>query len=154
MTDLDPKYVPAWINIAAINNAETAFKPALDAAERAIAVRSDIPNAWVVKGHALRGMNKLPEARAAFEEALRLAPGQPEALLGLGATTIDLQDWTASASVFERLIKIAPVPDAYRGLVFSYRQGGHETEAANVAATAHQMFPNDEFFAPEPPQAQ
>ena len=154
VTDLDPKYVPAWINIAAINNAETAFKPALDAAERAIAVRSDIPNAWVVKGHALRGMNKLPEARAAFEEALRLAPGQPEALLGLGATTIDLQDWTASASVFERLIKIAPVPDAYRGLVFSYRQGGHETEAANVAATAHQMFPNDEFFAPEPPQAQ
>ena len=154
VTDLDPRYVPAWINIAAINNAETAFKPALDAAERAIAVRSDIPNAWVVKGHALRGMNKLPEARAAFEEALRLAPGQPEALLGLGATTIDLQDWTASASVFERLIKIAPVPDAYRGLVFSYRQGGHETEAANVAATAHQMFPNDEFFAPEPPQAQ
>src|SRR5436309_5240638 len=154
VTDLDPKYVPAWINIAAINNAETAFKPALDAAERAIAVRSDIPNAWVVKGHALRGMSKLPEARAAFEEALRLAPGQPRALLGLGATTIDLQDWTASASVFERLIKIAPVPDAYRGLVFSYRQGGHETEAANVAATAHQMFPNDEFFAPEPPQAQ
>jgi len=45
------------------------------------------------------------------------------------------------------------VPDAYRGLVFSYREGGHETEAANVAATAHQMFPNDEFFAPEPAAA-
>jgi len=153
VTDLDPKYVPAWINLAAINNSQTAFRPALDAAERAIDIRPDIPNAWVVKGHALRGMNRLEEARAAFEEALRLAPTLPEALLGLGATTIDLKDWAASASVFERLVKVAPVPDAYRGLVFSYREGGRDAEAASVAAVAHQMFPNDDFFAPEQPAA-
>ena len=151
VTDLDPKYVPAWINIAAINNTQAAFRPALDAAERAIAVRPDIPNAYVVKGHALRGMSRFEEARAAFEQALRLAPTQPEALLGLGATAIDLQDWSAAASAFERLIKVAPVPDAYRGLVYSYRQAGRGADADNMAAVARDLFPQDEFFAPEGP---
>jgi len=151
VTDLDPKYVPAWINIAAINNTQAAFRPALDAAERAIAVRPDIPNAYVVKGHALRGMSRFEEARAAFEQALRLVPTQPEALLGLGATAIDLQDWSAAASAFERLIKVAPVPDAYRGLVYSYRQAGRGADADNMAAVARDLFPQDEFFAPEGP---
>ena len=151
VTDLDPKYVPAWINIAAINNTQTAFNPALDAAEHAIAVRPDIPNGYVVKGHALRGLGRFQAAREAFEEAVRLAPTQPEALLGLGATAIDLKDWTLAASTFQRLIKVAPVPDAYRGLVYSYRQSGREADAADMAAVARELFPGDEFFSPEGP---
>ena len=151
VTDLDPKYVPAWINIAAINNTQTAFNPALDAAERAIAIRSDIPNAYVVKGHALRGLGRFKAAREAFEQAVRLAPTQPEALLGLGATAIDLQDWEGAASAFQRLIKVAPVQDAYRGLVYSYRQAGREADAADTAAVARELFPGDDFFSPEGP---
>ncbi|TMA39392.1 MAG: tetratricopeptide repeat protein [Deltaproteobacteria bacterium] len=151
VTDLDPKYAPAWINIAAINNTQTAFNPALDAAQRAIDARPEIPNGYVVKGHALRGMGRFKEAREAFEEALRRAPAQPEALLGLGATAIDLQDWSLATSTFERLIKVAPVQDAYRGLVYSYRQAGREADASDTAALARSLFPGDDFFSPEGP---
>ena len=96
-------------------------------------------------------MGRFKDAREAFEEALRRAPAQPEALLGLGATAIDLQDWSLATSTFERLIKVAPVQDAYRGLVYSYRQAGREADASDTAALARSLFPGDDFFSPEGP---
>ncbi len=152
LADADPKFAPAWINIAAINNGQGAFAPALDAAGKAIAARPDIPNGYVVRGLALRGLRKFPEARDAFGQALRLAPRQPEALLGLGATATDLGDWDLGIDAFRRLIDVAPVRDAYRGLVFCLREAGHVAEANDLARTAHEKFPDDPFFLPEGPE--
>src|SRR3989441_12443354 len=123
--------------------------PGLDAADHAIALQPDVPNGHVVRGFALRGLERLDEARAAFQEALRLAPGLPDALLGLGATAIERGDFGEAAQAFERLVAIAPSADAYRGLVYSYRMAGRDEDTARVTAAAHERFPDDTFFAPE-----
>jgi hypothetical protein len=49
---------------------------------------------------------------------------------------------------FEELARAAPSPEAYRGLVASYRSAGREGDAARAAATARQRFPDDPSFAP------
>jgi protein O-mannosyl-transferase len=149
VTTIDPGYFPAWINRASVNNQRGTFEPALEAAERAIALHPDVPNAYVVRGFALRGLERHDEARQAFEAALRIAPTMPEALLGLGAGAIDQRDFAAAASAFERLVAVAPVADAWRGLVFSYRQLGRTEDAARAAATARERFPEDSFFRAE-----
>jgi len=146
---LDEAYFPAWINIAAVNNSQAMFTPGLDAADHAIALQPDVPNGHVVRGFALRGLERLDEARAAFQEALRLAPGQPDALLGLGATAIERGDFGEAAQAFERLVATAPSADVYRGLVYSSRMAGRDEDAARVTAAAHERFPDDTFFAPE-----
>jgi len=146
---LDAAYFPAWINIAAVNNSQAMFTPGLDAADHAIALQPDVPNGHVVRGFALRGLERLDEARAAFQEALRLAPGQPDALLGLGATAIERGDFGEAAQAFERLVATAPSADVYRGLVYSYRMAGRDQDAARLTAAAHVRFPDDTFFAPE-----
>ena len=103
----------------------------------------------MARGFALRGLERLDEARDAFQEALRLAPGLPDALLGLGATAIDRRDFGEAAQAFEQLVATIPSADIYRGLVYSYRMAGRDADAARVTAAAHQRYPDDTFFAPE-----
>src|SRR3989442_13915941 len=89
VTDLDPDNFPAWVNRAAVNNSQGMFLPGLDYADRAIALRPDQPNGHVVRGFALRGLERLGEAQAAFEEAVRVAPESTEAVVGLVAAAVD-----------------------------------------------------------------
>ena len=149
VTNLDPTFLAAWINVAAVNNSQAMFTPALDAADHALALRADAPSAHVARGFALRGLERLDEARDAFQEALRLAPGLPDALLGLGATAIDRRDFGEAAQAFEQLVARIPSADIYRGLVYSYRMAGRGADAARVTAAAHERYPDDTFFAPE-----
>ena len=149
VTNLDPTFLAAWINVAAVNNSQAMFTPALDAADHALALRADAPSAHVARGFALRGLERLDEARDAFQEALRLAPGLPDALLGLGATAIDRRDFGEAAQAFEQLVATIPSADIYRGLVYSYRMAGRDADAARVTAAAHERYPDDTFFAPE-----
>ena len=148
VTDLDPNNFPAWVNRAAVNNSQGMFLPGLDYADKAVALRPDQPNGHIVRGFALRGLERLKEAQAAFEEAVRIAPESPEALVGLGATALDEDDFQLAASAFERLVKVLPSQDAYRGLVSSYSQAGRDEDAARVAAKARELFPDDPFFRP------
>lgn len=148
VVDIDPTHFPAFINLAATNNAMGAHTPALDWANRAIAAKPDVPNAYLVKGFALRGLNRNLEAREAFEQALRYTPGMPDALFALGATATELEDYPMAIDSFERLVLIAPLAGAYRGLVNAYREAGREEDAERLAAEARGKFPDDAFFAP------
>jgi tetratricopeptide (TPR) repeat protein len=147
VTDIDPAFFPAWINLAAVHNANGGHEAALAAADAAVRARPDVPNAYLVRGSALRGLRRFAEAEKAFETAVRLAPGMPDALLGLGATAIDAGDFATATQAFEGLVAVAPSADAYRGLVHSYRQTGRAEDAARTAAAARQRFPTDPFFA-------
>ena len=102
----------------------------------------------LVTGVALRGLGRLDEAQSAFEQALRLVPGQPEALLGLATTAAERKDLALATSAFERLVQVSPSRDAYRGLVSSYRQAGRGEDAARAAGAARERFPDDPSFTP------
>jgi len=148
VTDIQPQHFASWIDSAAIHNGEGDFTAALDAAERATAIRPEAPNGHVMKGFALLGLRRLAEARASFQKALRLPHAQPDALLGLGTVALEQGDFRECAVAFETLVKLAPIPDAYRSLVRCYRGAGREADAARVAAAGRARFPNDPSLAP------
>lgn len=142
----DPAYFPAWIDLGALANRLGRHQEALAAAERAAAIRPDLPNVDLVRGFALRGLGRRKEALAAFRAVLARVPGAPDALLGAGAAAYELGDFSEAVHEFQALVAAAPSQDAYRGLVMSLRQAGRAEEAAQVAARARQRFPDDPTF--------
>jgi tetratricopeptide (TPR) repeat protein len=145
----DPGYFPAWIDLGALANRLGRHEEALAAAERAAAIRPDLPNVDLVRGFALRGLGRRREALAAFRAVLARVPGAPDALLGAGAAAYELGDFPEAVREFQALVAAAPSQDAYRGLVLSLRQAGRAEEAAQVAARARARFPDDPTFRAE-----
>jgi protein O-mannosyl-transferase len=141
-----PDWFPALINLGALRNQTGDYARALDAADRAVAVRPAIPNAYIVRGHALRGLGRPREAVAAFDAALERAPGAVEALVGLGAAAYEASDFERAVRAFGQVVSAAPSPDVYRGLVMSLRRAGRAEEARHIAAQAAARYPNEPAF--------
>ncbi len=58
-------------------------------------------------------LNEMPQARAAFEEILRIDPDEPMAHFNLTRVYAELEDWEGAARSGERLLELAPThPDA------------------------------------------
>jgi tetratricopeptide (TPR) repeat protein len=141
-----PDYFPAWINLGALRNQQGDHAGALVAADRAVTARPDVPNAYLVRGHALRGLRRPQEAMAAFESALERAPWAVEALMGLGAAAYEAGDYEQAVRTFRQLVAAAPSPDAYRGLIACLDAMGQRDEARRVVAQATARYPENSNF--------
>lgn len=62
------------------------------------------------------GFGRFPRARAAFERALSLDPGDSFACLGLGLIALEQDDWGGAATWLRRSLELAESVDAHRGL--------------------------------------
>ena len=111
-----------------------------------MAVRPDVPNAYIVRGHALRGLGRPRDAIAAFDAALARAPDAIEALLGLGAAAFEAGDFERATPAFAQVVRAAPSSYAYRGLVLSLRETGRTGEARRIAAQAAGRYPDEPAF--------
>ena len=79
--------------------------------------------------------NQLHEAAARFRAALEMKPGSPEALSGLAGLYTKEQQYSASAGVYEQLIRVQPgLLDGWRGLFIAYARDGQNAKALAVSA--------------------
>ncbi|MBI5543061.1 MAG: hypothetical protein HY901_04185, partial [Deltaproteobacteria bacterium] len=74
---------------------------------KALKARPRFVPALVARADVLRLKQKLPEAKAAYEEVLALAPDWQEALAGLGLTLVAMKD-PAARETLDRALKIDP----------------------------------------------
>jgi tetratricopeptide (TPR) repeat protein len=146
--DIDKQYFPAWVGVSAVNYGRGSFAPALSAAERAIELRPDVPAGHFARANALRGLGRHAEARDEYVLALRGDPRWLEALFGLAASSLDLQDFAGAADAFQRMVDIVPSRESYRGLVYSSRRAGRAAEAARAADEGRTRYPDEPLFAP------
>lgn len=137
---------PAWTAVGFAELARNRPAEALEAAERALAMRPSNARASALRGFALRGLGRADDARAAFERALAADATLAEAYLGLGGLALDAGDASGAAAIFERMVRATESPDAYRRLVESYRRAGREADAARALAAARRRFPTDPSF--------
>lgn len=72
--DLEPQNGVAWHNLAAAYGDLQRFTLAEAATAKAQALGIDAPETWLVRGRALWGLDRLDEAQAAFEHAIRRRP--------------------------------------------------------------------------------
>ena len=76
---------------------------AASAFRRALALRSDFPDAWNELGYALRNQGRYAESLDAYHEALRLRPDFPEALEYLGEAYVKLGRLDDARGILDRL---------------------------------------------------
>ena len=78
--DAAPQSAIAWHNYAALLADTRADAEALEAIERVFALGMDRGETWLVRAHALQGLNRYDEAQAAYRECLARLPGEPIAV--------------------------------------------------------------------------
>jgi Flp pilus assembly protein TadD len=81
---------------------------ALPLLEQAASLAPDDPAVRTELGRALNNLRRLPEARAAFEEAVRLDRGSAVAWNGLGHVCRALGDLDAAGDAFQRAVALQP----------------------------------------------
>jgi len=145
--DIDPRYFAAWVSTSAIEYGRRRYGPALEAADRALAIQPDLPAAKLARGNALRGLGRHAEARDAYAAAVRDDSVRWEALFGLAVSSLDLGDFPLAADTFRRLVDLAPSVDAYRSLIYSERRAGRTAEAEQALAAARLRYPDEPAFA-------
>jgi tetratricopeptide (TPR) repeat protein len=93
-------------------------------------------------GQSLATLNRDPEAIDHFRRFLAVAPGDPSALAGLGASLLKVGQVEAALSIYEQLLAIAPeLPGKERlhlqlGLLYLERQAGDQAKR-HLAAVAN-----------------
>ncbi len=96
----------SWIGMAKARAGEPL--EGLRFLDEALALRPDFSELHRARGGALAKLARIEEARAAFAEAVRLAPTDVDALDGLAELEIRLARFASAAELAERSIAVAP----------------------------------------------
>lgn len=132
-------------------------------ARSATELQPDLHTAWINLGRVLRHQGRTDEAATAFRTALRHAPANADAILGVGLCALDQEDFDVARGRFERVRELAPhetlaligLGDVARatgddeGAVASYREAVRE----NPLDAATWVKLGNALFADEPAQA-
>ncbi|EAW10935.1 Hsp90 cochaperone STI1 [Aspergillus clavatus NRRL 1] len=79
---LDPSNYILYSNRSAVYAAQSEYQKALEDANKAVEIKPDWSKGWSRKGAASRGLGDLLGAHDAYEEALKLDPGNEQAKIG------------------------------------------------------------------------
>ena len=111
-----PDHAAGWEELGQWLLEAGKLKAALACLQRAMAVRPSLA-LLLACGNALRGLGRLPEARATFAEACRMAPHSVRAAFLLGLSAQDARDYPAARAAYERTLAIdATLPEAWVNL--------------------------------------
>jgi tetratricopeptide (TPR) repeat protein len=92
---------------------------------------------WYTMGEATQALdeNQLVVAMEKYRAALAMRPQSPEALNGIAGLYVKQQEYPASASIYEQLIKIQPgAAGNWRGLFLAYAQDNQAQKALELSA--------------------
>ena len=98
--------------------------------------------AWTDLGVANMTLNKLPEAKDAFEQALQADPATPGAILGMGIMAERRGDFEGAVASFNRALKMEPNDLGYFLLATALEKSGRKAEASDAFAQAQRLSPN------------
>lgn len=128
---LTPAFPEAAMNLGTALLKQSRPAEALEAYRNALTMRSDWGDAFNGEGLALRALDRLDEARTAFESAVRL--GNREAIGALGCLDLMLGDFENGWAGYEhRWLDGRPLSEAVGSRYRSWRAPGQEGERVLV----------------------
>jgi tetratricopeptide (TPR) repeat protein len=137
----------AWLNFANVLHALKRDGEALDALDRALALRPDDANALENRGSALLTLGRPPEALASFDGALARDARRPGALIGRGSARAALGQLNEALADFDAALMLAP------GHPSALYNRGNALFALGRYAPALAAFDAAHKAAPQHPQA-
>jgi tetratricopeptide (TPR) repeat protein len=96
-------------------------------------------NAYTNLGGAYRRTGKSDQAKASYEAALRLAPQNPAALMGLGLLAQSRGNLPEAINNFSQLVSVQPTDVPYLLLARALEQSGRAQEAQAARAEAEHV---------------
>jgi|JI10StandDraft_1071094.scaffolds.fasta_scaffold03781_11 predicted Zn finger-like uncharacterized protein len=117
---------------AAPGNDTAVRDEALRAYEQVVKLDDKIVNAWVGIGRIRLARGEYERSLTAYEEALRLAPDNPDVPYGMGKAYVELEDRRNAIVWLSRAVAARPIAGAYWELGKLY----YESDKAGLAAAA------------------
>lgn len=106
------------------------YVEAVSCYDKAIALKSDYPEAWNNKGIAHRRAGQAKEAAAALERAVKIKPDYLEALLNLGGVYEEQSLFRKAALTYKKALAFRTDADMYLLLANVWRKAGSVDAAA------------------------
>lgn len=105
--------VEDWYNLAEIEGDNGNFEAALSALAHVERVKSQDWQMWILKGTLLDSAGRWPEAKAAYQQAVSLAPENPITLNTLGYSQLEKRENIQDASLLiMKALKVMPLDPA------------------------------------------
>jgi tetratricopeptide (TPR) repeat protein len=130
------------LNICAYEQQHENFAQAIEHCRMVLQFTPDIGlqvNAYTNLGGAYRRIGKYDQAKASDDAALRLAPQNAAALLGLGLLAQDRADLLGAIHNFSQLVSVQPADVPYLLLARALEQSGRVQEAQAARAEAERV---------------
>ena len=108
ITELAPKFVAAWHDLASVLKEQNRFEEAVQALEHAVALDLNNPVTHYFLGAALAMAAKPEQAIAAYEKAVELDPELTGAYIGLGHVLKTMGDQAGGVAAYRRAIQLRP----------------------------------------------
>ncbi|TWB42706.1 DUF3857 domain-containing protein [Nitrospirillum pindoramense] len=115
---------------------------ALDAADKAIALKPDLATGYAIRGYLRLSQSKQKEALADFAKALTLDPASVPALNGTAMVALSQERYDDVVLLTTRILQLAPADSlALESRMGAYRNQGKETEAFADATELKRLDP-------------
>jgi len=124
----NPQDIEAWVHLGNVYFDTDQFPKAIDAYEKALALKPDSPDVWTDLGIMYHRDGRPQKAIECFDQAMVIDPRHEHARFNKGIVLIhDMQDQTGAIQAWEELLEINPLAMASNGqsvdeMVKRYRQ--------------------------------
>ena len=143
-TGLAPDNGFAWTRLAELEFSAGHTEAARTAIEKGLAFTPENARAQALRGFILSSENRIDEARAAFENSVRLDGGFGNGWLGLGLTKIKKGDLEAGRADLQTAATVEPTSSVFHSyLAKAMSQDRRDEEAAKELKLARLLDPND-----------
>jgi len=124
-TNIDIKYVDAYIGKGAIFDKQKKYEKALTAYDEAIIIYPGNAKFYNARGHSLTRLERYDEAVIAFERAIVINPVFVEAYIGKAEAKFRLKRYAEAAAAYNKALRIDPKnANSYYNLARIYSQKG------------------------------
>jgi len=146
---LDPDFAETWWKVqASIYASQNLITKTIEAYERALEIRPNQVDIWLMMGDTYMKQSQLEKAAEAYEQALELKPKRSQVWRVLGSVYAQLNRPDQAAAALEQSLELNPDSsnawDTHRILAIIYNQLGQNGTALSHAQTALQMGPEDQ----------
>lgn len=125
----------------------TRFTEAILSFDRALALKSDLPDAYLLRGRANAALNRLDPAVQDFTKAIQLRPGDAEAFVERAEVRLRLENYQGViADCGEALARDSGIALAYSLRGMAVRQTGDPRQALQDFSRAVELAPDESSY--------
>lgn len=142
----DPRMEEAWSNLGGIYAAQRSYPRAMEAFEKALAIKPDRPTTLNGYGTVLYARGKIAEAKDKWKQAVAIEPTFASAYYNMGNALEGEKDVASAADAYYQAIQANPnMADAFYRIGTIYQKEKHYAQAKVLLQKSMELGPEADF---------